>query len=90
MISRMRIPQPVLIGIVALILLLAPVSLFAQGCALCYTQAASSTTRFIRALRSGILVLMVPPMVMSVGITVIAYRRRNSFRVEAEQADGEI
>jgi hypothetical protein len=49
----------------------------AQGCALCYTQAASASHRLIRGLRTGILVLIVPPMFMSVGITVLAYRKRN-------------
>jgi len=31
----------------------------------------------IQALRSEILVLIVPPMFMSVGITVLAYRKRS-------------
>jgi hypothetical protein len=49
----------------------------AQSCALCYTQAASSGKRMIQGLRSGIMVLVVPPMFMSAGITVLAYRKRN-------------
>jgi len=49
----------------------------AQSCALCYTQAAASGHRFIQGLRTGILVLIVPPMFMSVGITILAYRKRN-------------
>jgi len=49
----------------------------AQSCALCYTQAAGAGHRFIHGLRTGILVLIVPPMFMSVGITVLAYRKRN-------------
>ncbi len=52
---------------------------FAQSCALCYTQAASSGSRIIHGLRSGILVLVIPPMFMSIGITVLAYRKRNRF-----------
>ena len=63
-----------------LVMLAAPLPAFSQGCALCYTQAASATARFIAALRSGILVLIIPPMFMSVGITVLAYRKRNQFR----------
>jgi hypothetical protein len=51
----------------------------AQNCALCYTQAASAGSRVIQGLRSGILVLIIPPMFMSVGITVLAYRKRNQF-----------
>jgi hypothetical protein len=52
---------------------------FAQGCALCYTQAAGSGSRMIAALRSGILILMVPPMVICLGITWMAYKKRNQF-----------
>ncbi len=50
---------------------------YAQSCALCYTQAAGAGHRFIQGLRTGILVLIVPPMFMSVGITVLAYKKRN-------------
>jgi hypothetical protein len=52
---------------------------FAQNCALCYTQAASSGSRMIAALRSGILILAVPPMVICLGITWMAYKKRNQF-----------
>jgi hypothetical protein len=31
-------------------------------------------------LRTGILILIVPPMLMSVGITMLAYRKRNQFK----------
>ena len=53
---------------------------YAQGCALCYSQAASSGARIIQGLRSGILVLVIPPMLMSIAISVLAYRKRNQFR----------
>jgi hypothetical protein len=53
---------------------------YAQSCSLCYTQAASSGKRMIQGLRSGILVLIIPPMFMSVGITILAYRKRNRIR----------
>jgi hypothetical protein len=49
----------------------------AQSCALCYTQAAGAGHKFIQGLRTGILVLIVPPMFMSVGITILAYKKRN-------------
>ena len=52
-------------------------SVYAQNCALCYTQAASAGSRVIQGLRSGILVLVIPPMFMSVGITILAYKKRN-------------
>lgn len=58
----------------------------AQSCALCYTQAAGAGHRFIQGLRTGILVLIVPPMFMSVGITVLAYKKRNRTNNQAENA----
>jgi hypothetical protein len=71
-------------SLVIVLLILAPLPAFSQSCSLCYTQAAAAGARFIAALRSGILVLVVPPMFMSVGITVMAYRKRNQFH----QTDG--
>jgi hypothetical protein len=68
-----------LLLLTALVVLFASSTVFAQSCSLCYTQAAASTARFIQALRSGILILMVPPMLMSIAFTVVAYRRRNEF-----------
>ncbi len=59
--------------------LLAPPA-FSQNCALCYTQAASSGSRMIEALRSGILVLIVPPTLMWLVIAAIAYSKRNQFK----------
>ena len=67
-------------------LLLFALPAFSQSCALCYTQAAASGSRFIAGLRSGIIVLIVPPMFMSVGITLLAYRKRNQFRVDQDDA----
>jgi hypothetical protein len=58
---------------------------FAQGCALCYTQAAGSGSRMIAALRSGILILMVPPMLISLGITWMAYKKRNQFNDSSDE-----
>ena len=64
--------------LLAAVLLLASAAC-AQSCSLCYPQAASSGSRLIQGLRSGILVLIIPPMFMSVGITVLAYKKRNQF-----------
>ena len=74
-----------MLGMATVVICLLPSSLLAQGCALCYTQAASSTERFIAALRSGILILMVPPMFLSIMFTVMAYRRRNTFHEESAE-----
>lgn len=59
-----------------------PVSASAQNCALCYTQAAGSGARVIQALRGGILILMVPPILICAALTVMAYRKRNEFAEE--------
>lgn len=71
--------------------LLAPSIALAQGCALCYTQAAGSGARMIQALRGGILILVVPPMLICLAITWIAYKKRNQFNdessVEASEPD---
>ncbi|MGA7293884.1 MAG: hypothetical protein WBW85_15220 [Terriglobales bacterium] len=70
----------VAMSVASLILLMAAIPAFGQGCALCYTQAAASGARMIAALRSGILILVIPPMFLSVGVIVLAYKRRNQFR----------
>jgi hypothetical protein len=70
--------------------LLFAIPALSQSCALCYTQAAASGARFIHSLRDGILVLIVPPMFMSVGITWLAYRKRNQFRSgESDEIEGD-
>ena len=69
--------NPAKLLFVAIVLFAVPA--LSQSCALCYNQAAASGARFIHSLRDGILVLMVPPMFMSVGITWLAYRKRNQF-----------
>jgi hypothetical protein len=62
------------------IILLMPSSAYAQSCALCYTQAASSGARMIQALKSGILILIAPPTFMSIGLFFVCYRKRNQTR----------
>ncbi len=70
------------IAFVGLVVLAAPPQAFSQSCALCYTQAASAGARMIQALRSGILVLIVPPTFMSVCMIFIVYRKGHQFRQE--------
>src|SRR5712671_5703364 len=77
------------IALVGLIILLAAVPAFAQSCALCYTQAASSGSRMIQALKSGIIILIAPPTFMSLGVIVVCYRRRNKTRDDAAESDHE-
>jgi hypothetical protein len=73
-----------LIMAAVLVVLTTPLPALAQSCALCYTQAASAGVRMIQALRSGILILIVPPTLMSVGMIFIMYHNRNRCRDTAE------
>ena len=77
-----------LIGIMAAlaVALTLPPLAFSQGCALCYTQAAASGARMIRALRSGIIILIIPPLSLCMAAIALTYRKRNQFH----QADTEV
>jgi hypothetical protein len=75
--SHLRLAWLALAG---LLLLLTAVSAFSQQCALCYTQAASSGSRMIQALKSGILILIVPPTLGSIGMIFVVYHKRNQVR----------
>jgi hypothetical protein len=87
----MKLSKPAWIAallLAGLIALLVPVPAFAQGCALCYTQAASSGSRMIQALRSGILILIAPPTFMTIGVIFVCYRKRNQTRdTDRDQSD---
>ena len=50
---------------------------FAQGCALCYNDAAATGPQGITALRHGILILAIPPMLIFAALFAILYKRRN-------------
>jgi hypothetical protein len=72
---------------IALMLVLSAAPAFSQGCALCYTQAASSGSRMIQALKSGILVLIIPPTLGSVGMIFVMYKKRDQVRHSDEDGD---
>jgi len=74
-------------AVIAGLLLLTALPAFSQGCALCYTQAAAAGARMISALRSGILILVVPPTLASVGMVFVVHRKRNQVRRE-DSSDG--
>jgi hypothetical protein len=61
---------------IALVCLLAP-HLAAQGCAMCYQNAAASGGQGRAALRRGILILLVPALSLFSGIFALIYYRRN-------------
>lgn len=90
---ELRVGQPrlvvIAIALVGLVMLAAPLPAFSQSCALCYTQAASAGARMIEALRSGILILIVPPTLMSVAMILIVYRKRNQFRQDVAAAESD-
>jgi hypothetical protein len=76
------------VALAAFMILLAPVPAFSQSCALCYTQAASSGSRMIQALKSGILVMIVPPTLGSIGMIFVVYKKRNQVRrTDEEESD---
>jgi hypothetical protein len=53
---------------------------FSQGCALCYTQAASSGAKMIQALKEGIILLVIPPTLGSVGMIFVLRQKCNQVR----------
>jgi hypothetical protein len=67
-------------------LLLTALPTFSQSCALCYTQAASSGRQMIEALRSGILILIIPPTLGTIAFLFIVHHKRNQIR--RTDADG--
>lgn len=67
------------VALVGLVLMLA-LPAFSQNCALCYTQAASAGARMIQALKSGILVLIIPPTLGSIGMIFIVHHKSKQVR----------
>jgi len=77
----MKLPfRLIAFGLLALTMLAIPLPAFAQGCALCYTQAASTGAKMIQALRNGILILVIPPTLGSVGLVFLVHHKRNQIR----------
>ena len=59
----------------------------AQSCALCRTQAAGATSRFIAALKEGIWVLIFPSFIVCTALSSMAYRRRDRFHDSDTETD---
>jgi len=72
--------------ILAGLLLLSALPAFSQSCALCYTQAALAGAKMIQALKSGILILVIPPTLGSIGMLFVVHHKRNQVR-QAESSD---
>ena len=75
------------LALAGLVLLLTVAPAFSQSCALCYTQAASSGARMIAALKSGILILILPPTLGSIGMVFLVHRKRNQIRRDEQGAE---
>ncbi|MGB9403149.1 MAG: hypothetical protein WCA98_06405 [Candidatus Acidiferrales bacterium] len=73
-------------GLVALsVLFLSPAAVYAQGCPLCYQSAGA---RMFLALKHGIIIMMLPPLLITVGLARLAYRKRNLFNEEPGAGEG--
>lgn len=70
-----------------LVLLANPGVAYAQGCAMCKASAAALKDDALKALESGIIILMIPPVLIFVGLITLAFRRANTFN-EPEVPDG--
>ena len=71
----------------SLMVLANPLTASAQGCALCYTQAASAGQKMIEALRSGILIMIIPPTLAMIALLFVIHHTRNQVR-GAEDGEG--
>lgn len=65
-----------------------PATSLAQGCAMCYNNAAASSAGAIHALRSGILVLLIPPTLIFGTVCGFAFRNRDYFYEANTVAEG--
>lgn len=77
---NIRTLRLIALGLLVFALLAIPLPAFSQSCALCYTQAASAGARMIQALRSGILILIIPPTLGSIGMIFLVHHKRNQVR----------
>lgn len=59
---------------------LTPLRAIAQGCAMCYQNAAAADSHGRTALQHGILILLLPALSLFLGIFGLMYRRRNTTR----------
>ena len=74
-------------GVAAAMLAAAP-GLLAQGCAMCYADAAAQSPRARHQLDLAILTLLVPSVLMFAGVLVAAFRRREDDAREADRLEG--
>ena len=53
-------------------------SFYGQSCAMCYTTVAGGGKSVIHALQGGIIVLLVPPVLLFPGLTILLFRWKTS------------
>jgi hypothetical protein len=78
--ARPDTPLAKILARAVLIIGLAPLRALAQGCAMCYQNAAAADSNGRTALQHGILILLLPALSLFVGIFGLMYRRRNTTR----------
>ena len=78
------------LALLLLLLLALSMPAWGQGCSMCYTQAASAGARMVQALRSGILVLIFPPMGICIGLMVMSYKKRNRFQDHGSEGKSDL
>jgi hypothetical protein len=71
-----------LIGL-CLVVLSAGHRLYGQSCAMCYTTVAGGGKPVIHALQGGIIVLLIPPVLLFSGLTILLFRWRTSSSSQA-------
>ena len=76
-IRQLRRFAAVAAGLLATVMGIVPGAL-AQGCAMCYQNAAASGEQGRAALRHGILILLLPAISLFLGIFVLIHRRDGS------------
>ena len=75
--------------ILAALLLVSAAPAFSQGCAMCYSTAAGASSEGQKAIRRGILILLVPPLgVMSLGVWMASrYAKKRDLQQVASSPD---
>ncbi|HEV2349915.1 MAG TPA: hypothetical protein VG028_08745 [Terriglobia bacterium] len=61
---------------------------FAQMCPACYQNAATQAPGMLQALKTGVLVMIFPTLLMFILIFGVAFRRRNSFNTRTDEGSG--
>ena len=85
-ISKYGFMRLMIFGFLAWVALAIPLPAFSQGCALCYTQAASTGARMIQALKSGILILVIPPTLGSIGMIFVMRHKDGQVRQSEDES----